>query len=150
MKPPAPFSAETSIDTARMPLGNTAARKPEPFANTTAGSRIGSPLATGMRTTAPTNCCIASGRSVFFTKLAVADDLRPELPADIAFADQLTATEVVLGDQNLDGRERRQRRRRSRRRLVVAARQIGRNPASGESDTEYNETRGFHYASLPT
>ena len=37
-----------------------------------------------------------------------------------------------------------------RRRLAVAARHISRNPASGESDTEDNETRGFHYASLPT
>jgi hypothetical protein len=33
---------------------------------------------------------------------------------------------------------------------MVPTRQIGRNPASGESDTEDNETRGFHYASLPT
>ena len=77
-------------------------------------------------------------------------DLRPNLPADVAFADQLTATEIVLGDQNLDSRERRWRRRSRRRCLVVATRQIGRNPASGESDTEDNETRGFHYASLPT
>ena len=103
-----------------------------------------------MRTIAPMNCCTASGRSVFLMKLCVAATSGQSLPADIAFADHLSAAEIVLGDQHLDGRERRRRRRRRRRRLVMAARQIGRNPAGGESDTEDNETRGFHYASLPT
>ena len=84
-----------------------------------------------------------------FHETLICRRLRPELPADVAADDQLTATEVVLGDQNVDGRERRWRRGR-RRGLAVATRQIGRNPASGESDTEDNETSGFHNASLPT
>ena len=32
----------------------------------------------------------------------------------------------------------------------AARRQIRGDAAGGDSDTEYHETRGFHYASLPT
>ena len=72
MKPPAPVSGDTSSEIARMPCGRMAAMKPPPLAATTLESRIGSPAATGVRTIAPTKSLMASGRSVFLMKLAVA------------------------------------------------------------------------------
>jgi hypothetical protein len=62
-------SAEIDVETARKPCGRIAAMKPLPLANTTFGSAIGSPGATGMRTMAPVNCSMAFGRSDFLMKL---------------------------------------------------------------------------------
>ena len=42
------------------------------------------------------------------------------------------------------------RRRLRRLGRALAARQQRGNAAGGESDTEYDKTRGFHYASLST
>jgi hypothetical protein len=62
----------------------------------------------------------------------------------------LTPGKIGLGDQHFDRCEWRRDRRRMRRRRLTAGSQIRGDPAGGESDTEYNETRGFHYASLST
>src|SRR5580704_5365913 len=75
MKPPAPVSGDTSVDTARAPLGRIAAMKPEPVLLTSFCSRIGSPAMTGSRAIEPAIWVGASGRSGFLMKLllAVAD-----------------------------------------------------------------------------
>ncbi len=75
MKPPAALSAVMSMATARIPFGRTAARKPEPLASTTIGSKTGCPAASGTRTMAPVNWLIASGRA----------DLTIKLPLDELF-----------------------------------------------------------------
>ena len=95
---------------------------------------------------APTNSLMASGRSVFLMKLELADGGGPGLPADIARADHLAGVEIGFGDQHVDGRERRRRRLLGRFRRAAAARQHGGDAAGGESDTQYDEARGFHYA----
>ena len=56
-----------------MPCGRMAAMKPPPLAMTTLGSRIGSPATRDERTMAPTKSLIASGRSVFLMKVALAE-----------------------------------------------------------------------------
>jgi hypothetical protein len=59
------------------------------------------------------------------------------------------ALQVDLGDQHIDGFERRHLRRRRRGFLMAAlAGQHRSHSARGEGDPEYDKTRGFHYASL--
>ena len=60
MKPPAPVSAEISVEIARMPVGRIAAMKPEPLALTSLASRIGSPAIKGARAIEPATFFIAS------------------------------------------------------------------------------------------
>jgi hypothetical protein len=71
------------------------------------------------------------------------------LPIDLAVSDDMAAFQIALCNQHIDCRKWRRRRSR-RRRIVMAARKHGRDPAGGEGDTKNDETRGFHYASLPT
>src|ERR1700712_3325652 len=74
INPPAPVSGETSVETARMPVGRIAAMKPDPFALTSFGSRIGSPAINGERAIEPTICLVASGLSVRLIKLLLVPD----------------------------------------------------------------------------
>src|SRR5208282_2016574 len=80
MKPPASVSGAMASDMARMPCGRMAAMKPLPLAATTLGSRIGSPAAMDERTMAPTKSLMASGRSVFLMKIALAEAAVAALP----------------------------------------------------------------------
>jgi hypothetical protein len=57
---------------ARIPFAGTAARKPDPFAKTTWGPRIGSPASIATRTIAPLNLLSASGCSDFLMKPGLA------------------------------------------------------------------------------
>jgi hypothetical protein len=81
-------------------------------------------------------------------EISICRGLRPDLPSDIEGLDQLAPYEIGLGDQHVDGLDRSERRL-GRFGLVASSRQQRGYPASGDGDTEYNETRGFHYASLP-
>jgi hypothetical protein len=72
MKPPAPVSADISVDTARIPEGKIAAMKPDPSAFTSFCSRIGSFLMKGDRAIDPTSSLGASGRSLRRIKLVLA------------------------------------------------------------------------------
>ena len=74
----------------------------------------------------------------------------PRLAANIPLADHLAGAEIGLGDQHIDSRERRRNWRLRRLGLSTAAGEICGDAAGGQSDTEYDETRGFHYASLLT
>ena len=112
------------------------------------GSRIGSPAAMDERTMAPTKSLMASGRSLFLMKIALAEAAgqvcQPMSPAPTILA----GSEIGLGDQHVDRRERRRwRRYLGRLGLSKAARQHGGSAAGSEGDTEYDQTRGFHYAS---
>ena len=64
-------------------------------------------------------------------------------------ADHLAGDKIGFGDQDIDGGQRRQGRLLRRLRRPSSARQPGSDAAGGKSNTEYDETRGFHYASLP-
>ncbi len=84
-------------------------------------------------------------------KFALAAVLRPSLPTDILIFDHLTSGQIRFGDQHFD-------------RFIGGAAatggggggalpaggQIRGDAAGGDSDTEYDKTRGFHYASLST
>src|ERR1700761_8517705 len=74
IKPPAPVSAEISVDTARDPLGRIAAMKPEPSGFTSFDSRIGSPATKGARAIDPAIWLVASGRSLRRMKLVLVED----------------------------------------------------------------------------
>ncbi len=71
----------------------------------------------------------------------------PCLPADIRGANHLAGGEVVFGDQDIHGSKWRRGHLFGRRlRRPRPARQPRCRAAGGKSDTEYDETRGFHYA----
>ena len=76
---------------------------------------------------------------------------RPGLPSDVRSFDHLSPVELGFGDQHVRGfKLHDRRRRRRRRRRLAAGRQIRGDAARGDSDPEYHQTRGFHYASLST
>ena len=91
---------------------------------------------------------MASGRAVFLMKLAFAAAVGQACQPTSAASINWPLHEIGLGDEHVDGLDRRDRRL-GRFGPVTAARQQRGDAASGNSDTEYDETRGFHYASLP-
>ena len=124
--------------------------KPPFLATTTLLSRIGSPAATGLRTIAPTKSLMASGRSDFLMKLELAASAGqvcqptsrspttwPTPRSDLATSTSTVASGGGAG-AGFGG---------SGARVPLA--QPGGNAAGEESDTEYDQARRFHYASLP-
>ena len=99
MKPPAPVSAEISVDTARMPVGRMAAMKPEPLALTSFCSRIGSPAMNGARAIEPTISLDGLGPVLLANEAAARTGFGPGLPLQVFGGDGLAETDVILGHQ---------------------------------------------------
>ena len=147
MKPPAPVSAEISVEIARMPVGRIAAMKPEPSAFTSFGSRIGSPAMKGARA--------IDARDVFgrFRAFGALDEgaaggrRRPGLPLQIVGLDRLTEADVALGDQHVDRLQLRDGR--GSRLVVRPARKICGYAAGNDGNGKNCDACGIHTLHFP-